>query len=196
MAIAFFTSCGARSITLAIENTPITDNGVVVNGIRWATRNVDMPGIFVQNPEDFGMFYQWNSRKAWNSTNEIVQNWDYSTPTGTMWYAQNDPCPRGWRVPTREELKSLATASIGWTTRNGVNGRLFGTADNHIFLPVAGGRNVYGRINNAGIIGFYWGKTQYNEKLAWRLQMDRSRAWVHRDSSRPSGLSVRCVAVD
>jgi len=38
------------------------ETGVVINGVKWATRNVDKPGTFVANPEDFGMLYQWNRR--------------------------------------------------------------------------------------------------------------------------------------
>ena len=38
---------------------PLThDEGVVINGVRWATRNVDMPGTFAPTPESFGMHYQ------------------------------------------------------------------------------------------------------------------------------------------
>ena len=193
MAVAFFASCGVR------KNTRTMDEGVVINGIRWATRNVDMPGRFTENPEDFGMLFQWNRRQAWSSANESIQNWNYSIPTGTMWYAQNDPCPRGWRVPTREELESLAKAHIGWTTKNGVNGGLFGTADSHIFLSAVGSRNADGTRNTASINywGFYSSATQYDERLSWRLQFSHNRnAWVHRNSSRVGGFPVRCVAID
>jgi len=43
-----------------LSNDPYTDAGVIINGIKWATRNVDMPGTFAANPEDAGMFYQWD----------------------------------------------------------------------------------------------------------------------------------------
>ena len=191
MAIAFFASCGAR------KNARTTDEGVVINGIRWATRNVDAPGTFTDNPEDFGMFYQWNRRRAIDG---VTTGWDYSSiPTGTAWYAENDPCPPGWRVPTREELEKLANAYNIWTTLNGVNGRLFintASASNQIFLPAAGGRNVNGMRTDAGL-GFYSSATQRNEIQDWRLQFSHSRnAWVHGDSSRAGGFPVRCVAID
>ena len=34
-----------------------TDRGVVINGIRWATRNVDMPGTFADSRICPGMFF-------------------------------------------------------------------------------------------------------------------------------------------
>ena len=117
---------------------PPVEQGVVVNGVRWATRNVDTPGTFAQNPESFGRLYQWNRRSAWNVRYSTVLGWNSSTPTGTSWTFLNDPCPPGWRVPTRAELQRLVDAGSTWTTRNGVNGRLFGAAPNQIFLPAAG----------------------------------------------------------
>ena len=56
-------------------------------------------------------------------------------PTGTSWTRANDPCPQGWRVPTGNELCSLMNAGNTWTTRNGVNGRVFGSS-NIAILPI------------------------------------------------------------
>ena len=54
-------------------------------------------------------------------------------------YAESDPCPLDWRVPTREELESLANATNIWTALNGVSGRLFiDTAANQIFCQQQG----------------------------------------------------------
>ncbi len=36
-----------------------TEVGVVINGVRWATRNLDVGGTFVDNPENNGALYQW-----------------------------------------------------------------------------------------------------------------------------------------
>ena len=44
---------------------------VTINGIRWATRNVDMPGTFVANREDAGMFFQRHKRVGWSSTDPL-----------------------------------------------------------------------------------------------------------------------------
>jgi len=49
--------CLAGSATMFAQET-----GVVINGVTWATRNVDAPGTFVANTKDAGMFYQWNSK--------------------------------------------------------------------------------------------------------------------------------------
>jgi len=41
---------------------PVTEEGVVINGVRWATRNVGAHGQFVAKPEDYGGYYQWGRR--------------------------------------------------------------------------------------------------------------------------------------
>jgi len=175
------------------ENTSTTDKGVVINGIRWATRNVGAPGTFADKPEDAGMFYQWNRRTAWTTTNENVSGWDDSDASGTKWTKDNDPSPVGWRVPTEEELFSLAKAPNMWTTINGVRGRLLGTAPNQIFLPAVGNRR--GSINGiygAGSDGRYW-SSNANSNYAWEFIFDSRRVDMY-DGLRRNGESIRCVA--
>ena len=54
------------------ENSALThDAGVVINGIKWATRNIDAPGTFSVNPESLGMLYQWNKKIGWSSSNPM-----------------------------------------------------------------------------------------------------------------------------
>ena len=189
--IALFASCTKASG----NNSATHDEGVVINGVRWATRNVDAPGTFAKTPESWGMFFQWNRKKGWNTIDEEVEDWDSSFPTGTEWYAENDPCPQGWRVPTVDELRSLQNAGSIWTVQNGVNGRLFGTAPYQIFLPTVGLRCEHtGTLNLsvAGKRGWYWSSTAYMG--AWLL-------WIDEFSGVDigfilTGYSVRCVAID
>jgi len=48
------------TIVLATTAMAQDEESVVINGVRWATRNVGARGTFVQNPEDYGDYYQWN----------------------------------------------------------------------------------------------------------------------------------------
>ena len=54
--------------------TPTTDPGVHINGVVWATRNVDTPGTFATRPESAGMLYRWNRRIGWSATDPIVDS--------------------------------------------------------------------------------------------------------------------------
>ena len=202
--VLLFASCGMRGRN-AEQNTAekaeaieISDclDGVIINGVRWATRNVDAPGTFASTPESFGMLFQWNRRKGWNAIDEEVENWDNSIPEGTKWYAKNDPCPEGWRMPTREELKSLEDAGSEWITKNGVYGYLLGLIPNQIFLPAAGGRAPdNGELARVGWLGKYWSATtQYRTTTAWLFWFVSYGSNVTNGWFRGNGSSIRCVA--
>ena len=169
--------------------------GVVIDGIRWATRNVDMPGTFAKSPENTGMLFQWNRKKAWDTIDRDMSDWDRTTPEGTEWYAENDPCPDGWRVPTREELQSLNNSGSVWAIYNEVYGRLFGVVPNQIFLPAVRNRGErWGLLNEVAFSSSsYWSSNIQRDTEAACLRFHSvsvSVSWNRKGSA----LSVRCVA--
>ena len=189
--ITVTTEDGTRSDNCVITVVPkiTTDPGVVISGIRWATRNVLTPGNFVENPEDVGMFYQWNRRTSW-LVNHIWTDptWDNSAAEGTFWARVNDPCPIGWRVPTGEELFSLVDAGSIWTVQNNVDGRLFGTAPSQVFLPAVSFTTLH--------VAGYWSATRYGEGGSTRLlRINNERAEMI-FGFRQHAYPIRCVAED
>ena len=186
------------------EDELVSDiGGVVISGVRWATRNVDAPGTFAATPESVGMFYQWNRRTALAATGEVA-NWDSSIPTGTEWESHNDPCPPNWRVPTYAELNSLMRTTSIWTNRRGVNGRLFGRAPYQVFLPATGKRIPVYENNiflGGGTDGAYWSSsTQSGGGTARYLSFGSGNAiggiggMVMAHSVRSGAMPIRCVA--
>lgn len=186
-------------------NEPISGDGwVLINGVKWATCNVDAPGTFAAAPESVGMFYQWNRKVAWSVTYPLQNSnggttWDDSTPSGTEWTKANDPSPAGYRVPTFEEIESLLNTTYvtnEWTTQNGVFGRKFTDKSNgnSIFLPAVGCRSSSdGTLCLAGSFGGYWSSTQLDTDLAYALYFNSGGAdWS--SSLRRIGHSVRPVA--
>ena len=176
----------------------LSDVGVVINGVKWATRNVDKPGTFAAKPEDAGMLYQWNRITGWNPAEDEITGWERSMSKGNTWEKANDPCPSGWRVPTIFELQNLLDSDKKWMTRNGVNGCLFGTGDNTIFLSAAGGGiDPKGQLFNQGKNGYYWSATIGDIDTTMdsyfmfinNIAQDKSSIGV-----RSSGYSIRCIA--
>ena len=159
-------SCGIfrKTETHPDPRTHDEGEGVVINGVRWATRNVDMPGTFAENPESSGLFYMWGRREAWTAENELLDERYFSgllprRPSGHTWERRYDPCPPGWRVPTSAELYSLRDVDREWVSKNGVNGLLFGTAPNQLFLPATGYRILMpgsGNVIQQNHSGWYW----------------------------------------
>jgi len=188
--------CLARSATMLAQET-----GVVINGVTWATRNVDAFGIFAPTPESSGMFYQWNRPTAWAATGS-VSGWDSSLPESTEWEKVNDPSPTDWRIPTVEEIESLldnTKVDKMLTTQNGVRGYKFTdkTSGNSIFLPAAGCRS--GDDGKLSTGNHYWSSTPFTEfdyGSGYYLSF-YDNGNIYRDYDiffRNFGFSVRCVA--
>lgn len=171
---------------------------VTVNGVTWATCNVDAPGTFADSPESTGMFYQWNRTIGWSATDNIT-DWNRSSPVGSIWEKVNSPCPQGWRVPTIEELNTLLNTKKveqEWTTQNGVNGRKFTdkVSGSFLFLPAAGYRDYSdGALLGVGNNGYYWSSVKVSEVRARSLDFGNADASMG-SGNRIYGFSVRCVA--
>ena len=176
-----------------------SDEGVVINGVKWATRNVAEPGAFTANPSEAGMFYQWNRKKAYNVTDiDIRSGWHKNNRTGKIWEKSNDPCPAGWRPPTYEEIKTLLDynkVKSEWTTLNGVKGRRFTdkVTGNSIFIPATGIRSELGTLIRENSEGNCWSSSEYGGQSARHLSVHSGTAEVS-ISGLNSAMSIRAVA--
>jgi len=191
------------------NGTTTKEAGVMINGVKWATRNVDKPGTFTAKPENTGMYYQWNRKVGWSATDPMINSnggtvWDESYPTGTTWEKANDPCPSGWRVPTLDEYKKLLDrekVSYGFSNEKDIIGlRCTDKASGKsIFLPAAGFRSITnGKLYYVGDEGNYWSSTQdvYVNYYAYIIsfEMDGPYPVYWHDYFRSYGNCVRCVA--
>ena len=150
------------------QNTQSGDTpqyGVVINGVRWATRNVGTFGTLAAQVEDFGGRFTWEQAQR--------------------------ACPNGWRIPHADDIYALINTNSYWIVRNGVNGRLFGTAPYQIFLPAAGWRDTERAFHDVGELGVYW--SGYCDKVRHFLLFNENN--MRTDYDRHSfGFSIRCVA--
>jgi uncharacterized protein (TIGR02145 family) len=46
----------------SIDSAAIFDDGVIINGIKWATRNLAAHGRFVENTKNYGALFQWGRK--------------------------------------------------------------------------------------------------------------------------------------
>jgi len=206
---------GTTTITVTTEDGNYTakcevtvtpkEVGVMINGIRWATRNVDFPGTFAAKPEDAGMFYQWNRKVGWSSTDPMINSeggttWYNTNAEGDTWNKTKDPCPAGWRLPTHEEQENLAKVAFQLTTVNDVTGLIFGAGGQTLFLPSSGARHgSNGFVYGVGEEGRYWSSSirssTINGTNAYYLGFLISTLSPYGNfNNRAYGFSVRCVS--
>ena len=186
------------------------------SGLLWATRNVG-----ATSPEDYGDYFAWGEttpKSVYDWTTYIYCNGDddqltkycndsdygYNGFTDNLTILQpgDDAATAnyGGRTPTKEEWEELIYYTTAqWTTRNGVNGRLFTSSNgNSLFLPAAGHRSG-SSLFTAGIDGNYWSSSlstvdpsrawHFYFNSGWQLMVYGSRG----DWGRSGGQSVRAV---
>ncbi|MDR2890537.1 MAG: fimbrillin family protein [Alistipes sp.] len=185
-------------LRIPVDPARLTDPGVIVGGLKWATRNVERPGMFAATPYTYDYQYQYFWEDAVNPANG----------TGT----DGSICPAGWRMPTQLEYKALMAAATntgpveedgeyytsnpGWVNSEprGMNvvtpgGTLFFAASGYLYNGGASG--------DRGVDGDYWTSTsaaEVYENHARILSFDNlmvSTRW--NSNGRDVQISVRCV---
>ena len=191
----------------AIAQIP-TENGA--NSTVWMDRNLGALQVTTTSTDTkgYGDLYQWGRNKDGhqlrNSTvipgpvasenegaNFVPSNpggW-LSTPNNQLWSGSTkgtqDPCPNGFRVPTRTELENELDS---WSD----NSNSEGAFKSVLKLTVTGRRNGSdGSLNHVGSRGYYWSSTVGGTQAS-NLDFHSSNANMAA-SSRPAGFSVRCI---
>jgi uncharacterized protein (TIGR02145 family) len=212
----------AFCMVLICNAAETTDQGVVINGVKWAARNVDRPGTFAKNSRSVGMYYQWGRSVGWSITDPLkaydadgkkikAASWNSAFYEGDSWLPENDPCPAGWRVPTREEFEKLCDEgkvtreTIGLTERkkDEYGGAIFAglkftdkATGNSIFLPTSGGRGgTDSQLGRQGSTGFYWSSTaNFYYRAGYEMCFYGSnKVFASNLADSATGLVVRCV---
>jgi len=191
---------------------------VTLGGYTWSTKNVDAPGTFTANAGDPGMFYQWDSKIGWSSSDPMTsipagQTWNTTTSSNTVWdMTNNNPCPTGWSVPTDVAFTALDNLGSVWIDActaaklglGTMNGRIFGTTtvpatyanfnpNTMLFLPTVGYRaQTSGMLADSGWGGNYWCSTQSLTVSGYRLSLDQSATNMG-GAPKTFAYSVRCV---
>jgi hypothetical protein len=174
----------------AIEEPITSAKGVTINGVVWATHNVSKAGgSFVAKPEDYGGYFRYY---------DLFEEWNYSD-TRTPKPKLAKTIPSGWRMPTEDDLAKLFDAPYTWTSKNGVNGMVFGAPPNTIFLPAAGLIWAIGpgTPERQGDMGAYLTSTADNaDASGLRFPNDGTMqwdAWISPNFNEFNSYPIRCV---
>lgn len=124
--------------------------------------------------------------KVWMGANV---GYAYDNHYGGKYTFSQNPCPSGWRMPSKDELSSLSAHRSGMTTFNGVKGRWFSGSKTYsdsapaIFLPILDGDSSHGN---------YWSSTASTGDSAYYLYFNSSSVYMN-SNSRSNVYSVRCL---
>lgn len=127
--------------------------------------------------------------------------WNSGTDAAPVKVDANDPCPAGWRVPSKDEwAKSIVgTGSPAhvWTvatspsaTQNGLL-TVTGESSAKLYFPATGRRIYNGTTNTPGTGGYYWASAVNNTNGSDVFFLDTTVTAAN--SVRAFGLTVRCV---
>jgi uncharacterized protein (TIGR02145 family) len=182
---------------------------------QWGKKPVDTNGDGYRTKPNSGTqgFAAAPTGPGAGQTNEAaVASWSASPAADGAWNltegspakTANDPCPSGYRVPTRNEWVSIYSttpvntqtnwSNVGTYSASPTNYSAGKNVNNSLLLPASGLRsNSNGALGNRGSNGYYWSSTG-NGSNAYRLDFNSGSVDPVYLSSRLSGFSVRCVA--
>jgi hypothetical protein len=164
--ILSFTTLGELEICPNSQHPHMIDLGLS-SGTKWACCNVG-----ASSPEQYGDYYAWGEKETKKVYDpHTYQHWDaYGHPiivgsniAKTQYDVASEEWGALWCMPTSEQCKELINETTSkWTSRYGVNGRIFiGKNGNTIFLPATGQRIQDGAFY-AETYGYYWSSTNVN----------------------------------
>ena len=140
------------------------------------------------NTDNAGSITGWSTTAAPNGA------WQDTVKTA------NDPCPSGFRLPTRLQWQTVINTGLNtrefvgtWTSSSTsyTSGIKFGSS---LLLPAAGNRFTSdGTLINRGSFGYYWSSTENTSTSAWYLEFGSGNAGTY-NGNRADGFSVRCIA--
>ena len=167
-----------------------------INGACWMTQNLRLSGGRTLTPADSNVTQNWSfptgsltsgdtytvARSTISSNTSYGGYYNYCAASAgtvcdntTEQDAAQDICPKGWRLPTLDEM-------------NGI--RSFVSA----FSPVYSGTYGNGSLGNTGSYGTWWSATAYTSYFQFRLFYSSGRLYTSGEGSyNYHGYSVRCI---
>jgi uncharacterized protein (TIGR02145 family) len=141
----------------------------------------------------------WDTHYDWCGTYDDPTRWNSGTDSEPI-KTKNDPCPKGWRVPTNKELLNLANNSYWSKNASNLNGCYFSGDYKYkdgypaVFLSASGYRSYsgYDSLDFVNNTGFYWSSTSSNSQAKF-LEFAYDYLGTSVGAYHGNAFSVRCI---
>ncbi len=142
-----------------------------------------------------------NTIIGWSQFDALDGSWNSGTEAAPV-KETADPCPTGFRVPSRAEWQAVydynivSRTGIVWNLGNYGSAIHWGdaTTPKILTLPVAGFRNKDdGDLDGHGVDGYYWSSTEDDIGVSYYLDFNFGSVDPSASSERTKGFSVRCI---
>jgi len=179
---------------------------LVIDGVCWASANIDNPQTFASRADMYTKFYQWNRLTAYSADDPLTPAWNTTMDSSETWTV--NPCPPNWRIPSRTEYQLLHSSGSTWanenTRGNQIGGRFYGPSHatcslpNNMsgcaFFPASGSRNLTtGALTYGATRGFCWSSTQASNTNGYYLDFNSSTSTPASSGSKAYSVPIRCV---
>jgi uncharacterized protein (TIGR02145 family) len=152
--------------------------------------------------------------RTWTTANvavEVTPSWCYDDAAANCrtygrlytWTSAKQACAAigpGWRLPTNDEWRELASRYGGLFSESPEAGKaafaaLMTGGTSGFDAVLGGGREPGGGYARGGAHGFYWTATESGARTAWLYNFGRGMQALnrHEDVDKARGVSVRCV---
>ena len=165
-----------------------------INGACWMTQNLRLPGGTTLTTSDSNVTRSYtlpnSSTSGFNSYTVANMYNGTSTSYGAYYNycaasagtvcsqtkadATQDICPKGWRLPTLNEMSGI-------------------TSYTSAFSPVYSGYYDNGSLGNTGSLGFWWSATANSSSNQYYLYYGGGSLNTSYDGYKSYGFSVRCI---
>ncbi len=173
----------------------------------WAGSNLTDYQTFAENPTDAGCLFQWGYNDALERASGTDTPWKTEASEATEW----NPCPKGWRLPTKQEVMDLIGASAASSEAAVMDGTYTtlaivtesnkgleatpksGDTTKVLHLTMSGQRgNSNGNYLYPDVRGYYWSSTVDGTAVS-NLYFRDSGTCAMQNVNKLAGCSVRCV---